>query len=186
MKGYFLFVKLVCLVSLAGCASNRDLIATASLATRNDVFTEIASSEAPAGKAIVDISFSVKRNSSRFMWITNKHSDPSYRMHLNICGQTTILDAEPVLEVKEPVDSNVSESGTGWKYHFSKRIALTPGKHKLTIVLPIDDVIVEREIDLSAGVNTITVTPVYSRRNLRPFKGENFTAGVKSLDLIVK
>lgn len=186
MRTNILFVLMVVIASLVGCASNRDLIVKASLATRNDVFTEIAGSEAPAGKAIADISLLVKSNSSRFMWITNKHTDPPYRVHLNIDGQATILETEPVLEDKDPVDLNVPESGIGWKYHFSKRIALAAGKHKLTIALPIDDVIVEREIELHPGVNAITVAPVYSRRNLRPFKGENFTAGVKSLDITVK
>jgi hypothetical protein len=79
----------------------------------------------------------------------------------------------------------VPESGTGWKYQFSKRVALAPGKHKLTIALPIDDVIVEREVELRSGINSITVVPVYKKRLLRPYKGQNFTAGVKTLELTV-
>lgn len=89
----FLFVT-----SISGCVSNRDLIASASLASRGDAFTEEASLEAPPGKAIVDINFSVKSNSSRFMWIYNKHTDPPYCVLVNICGQTTVLEAEPILE----------------------------------------------------------------------------------------
>jgi len=177
---------MVVVASLTGCASNRDLIAKTSLATRNDVFTEISSPEAPAGKSIADISFSAKSNSSRFMWITNKHTDPPYRVHLNIDGQATVLEAEPVLEDKSPVDRTVPESGTGWKYQFRKRIALAPGKHNMTIALPVDDVIVEREVELRSGINSITLMPIYNKRNLRPYKGENFTAGVKTLDVMVK
>lgn len=180
-----LLAAMLVVTAISGCASNRDLIAAASFTTRTDVFTEIASLEAPPGKAIVDINFSVKSNSSRFMWINNKHTDPPYRVLVNICGQTAVLDVEPVLEDKSPVDSNVPESGTGWRYRFSKRIALDPGKHKLTIALPIDDVIVEREVELRSGTNIIAVSPVYNRRNLRPFKGANFTAGVKTLELTV-
>lgn len=171
--------------AVSGCANNRDLIAKASLATRNDVFAEAVSPETQSGKAIIDIKFAVKSNSSRFMEIYNKHSNPPYRVHVNIDGQVLILEAEPVLEDKYPADNNLPESGTGWKYQFSKQIVLPPGKHKLTIALPIDDVIVEREIDLRVGTNTITMTPVYNKRSYRPYKRQNFTAGVKTLDLTV-
>lgn len=175
---------MVCMV-VSGCASNRDLIAKASITTRNDVLIEATSPETQAGKAILDLAFSVKSNSYRFVEMYGKHSDPPYRVHLNVDGQTLILEAEPVLEDKSPVDSNVPESGTGWKYQFSKRVALAPGKHKLTIALPIDDVIVEREVELRSGINSITVVPVYKKRMLRPYKGQNFTAGVKTLELTV-
>lgn len=171
--------------AISGCANNRDLIAKASLATRSDVFTEAVSPETQHGKAIMDIKFAVKSNSSRFMEIYNKHSNPPYRVHVNIDGQVSILEAEPVLEDKSPADVNSPESGTGWKYQFSKRIALAPGKHKLTIVLPVEDVIVEREIDLRVGTNTVTVTPVYNKRSFRPYKRQNFTAGVKTLGITV-
>jgi len=171
--------------AVSGCANNRDLIAKASFATRNDVFTDAISPETQSGKAIIDIKFAVKSNSSRFMEIYNKHSNPPYRVHVNVDGQVLILEAEPVLEDKSPADTHLPESGTGWKYQFSKRIALTPGKHKLTIALPIDDVIVEREIDLRVGANTITMTPVYNKRSFRPYKRQNFTAGVKSVEVLV-
>lgn len=80
----------------------------------------------------------------------------------------------------------VPESGTGWKYEFSKRIAIAPGKHKLTVALPVDDVIVEQEIVLREGANTLSLKPIYKERLLRPYKGENFSAGVKTLELTVK
>jgi hypothetical protein len=172
-------------VAISGCANNRDLIANASIATRSDVFTEVENSAAEGGKAIADFSFSVKSNSYYLMGAYGKHTAPPYRMHLNIDGQTTVLEAAPVLEDKDPVDSKMSESGTGWKYQFSKRIALAPGKHRLTIALPIDDVIVEREIEVRPGINKITVTPVYKRKMLRPYKGENFSAGVKTVEVTV-
>lgn len=185
MNGWMTGAALLLCVAASGCANNRDLIAKASLASRNDVFTEVVRSDAQAGRAIVDFTFSVKSNSYRFIETYGRHTDPPYRVLVNICGQTVVLDAEPVLEDKSPVNSNVPESGIGWKYQFSKRIALDPGKHKLTIALPIDDVIVEREVELHPGTNIIAVSPVYNRRNLRPFKGANFTAGVKTLEITV-
>jgi hypothetical protein len=176
---------MLCIVA-SGCANNRDLIAKTSIATRNDVFTEVMSADSQAGKAIIDFSFAVKSNSYYLMGKYGKHTTPPYHVILNVCGQTTVLEVEPILEDKSPVDSKVPESGIGWKYQFNKRIALAPGKHTLTIALPIDDVVVEREIELRSGTNSVSVQPIYSRRNLRPYKGENFTAGVKSLDIIVK
>jgi len=170
---------------ITGCASNRDLATTSLSSTKSDVFSEIASSEVQPGKAITDIAFLVKSNSSRFLENYNKHSNPPYRVYLNIDGQTTILVAEPVLEDKSPIDSSAPESGIGWKYQFSKRIALSPGKHKLTIALPVDDVIVERDVELRAGNNVIALKPIYNERSLRPYKGQTFTAGVKSLEVLV-
>lgn len=177
-------VFMLCIVA-SGCANNRDLIAKTSTATRSDVFTEVVNSDVQAGKAIIDFSFAVKSNSYYLMGTYGKHTVPPYRVLLNICGQVTVLEAEPILEDIGPVDSKVSESGTGWKYQFSKQIALAPGKHRVTIALPIDDVIVEREIELRPGINKVIVTPVYNRKMLRPYKGENFTAGVKTVDVTV-
>jgi len=166
----------------SGCASNKDLIAKASLGNRQDVFTETVGKNVLPGQAVADITFSVKSNSSRVLWIYNKHTDPPYRLHLNIDGQTTVLEAEPVLEDKSPIDASVPESGIGWKYNFNKRITLAPGKHKMTIALPVNDVIVAQEIVLREGKNTVILKPVYKKKTLRPYKGENFVAGVKTIE----
>lgn len=185
MKRNLIFTGMIMIAALivSGCASNRDLIAKTSLESRQDVFAEAFGKEVQSGNATADIKLSVKSNSARFMWMYFKHTDPPYRVHLNIDGQTVILDAEPVLEDKSPIDSKVPESGTGWKYEFSKRIAIAPGKHKLKVALPVDDVIVEQEVLLREGANTIIFKPIYKRRLLRPYKGENFTAGVKTVEV---
>lgn len=184
-KSILVGVALLAGFVISGCANNRELIVSSSHATRNDVFSEVSGSETGSGKAIADIMFSVKSNSSRFAEMNIKHSKPPYRVHVTIDGQTAILEAEPVLEDVSSADSSAPESGTGWKYKFSKRIALAPGKHELTIAIPVDDVIVKQEITLRAGVNTVTVIPVYKKKMLRPYKGQNFTAGVKTLKVMV-
>ena len=167
---------------IGGCTHNPILTAQTA---REDVFAEITSSEAGLGKAIAEIKFTVKSNSSRFLEIYNKHSNPPYRVLLNIDGQATVLEAEPILEDKAPIDPTTPESGIGWKYQFSKRIAIVPGKHILTIALPVDGVLVAREIELRAGINTISMMPVYGKRLLRPYDGQNFSAGVKSVEVVV-
>lgn len=171
---------------ISGCANNRELIAKASIGSRQDVFSDVHGKEVMPGKAIIDLAFSVKSNAYYFIGTYGKHSDPPYRVHLNIDGQTTVFETEPVLEDKSPVDPKVPDSGTGWKYQFSKRIALAPGKHKFTIALPVDDLIVEQEIALKDGVNSISLKPIYKKKSLRPYKGENFTAGVMSVEVLVE
>jgi hypothetical protein len=116
----------------------------------------------------------------------NKHSNPPYRVNVNIDGQVVTLESEPVLEDKSPIDSSVPESGTGWKYQFNKRLSLALGTHHIIIALPADDVLVEREIALRAGVNSIIISPVYKRTSLRPFKGQNFKAGVRTVEVAVE
>ncbi len=177
---------LIFCVVASGCANNRDLIAKTSIATRSDVFTEAVNSGVQTGKAIVDFSFVVKSNSYYLMGTYVKHTAPPYRVYLNIDGQTVVLEAEPVLEDKSPIDSSIPESGIGWKYDFSRRITLAPGKHKMTIALPVNDVIVEQEIVLREGKNTIVLKPVYKKKALRPYNGENFVAGVKTLEISVQ
>jgi len=166
-----------------GCAANHELPTMASRSTRNNVFSEISNSEAKKDEAITNIEFSVKSISLRMFEFYAKHSDPPFRVYLNIDGQTTILDTEPVLEKQAPAGSNTSESGTGWRYQFNKRIAIAPGKHKLTIMIPVDNVTVERDIELHAGVNTITLIPIYKKISSRPHRRQHFSGGVRTLEI---
>lgn len=186
-KSIFLGVALIVGIVISGCATNQELTSTIlSLSTKNGVFSETSSSETETGNATTDIVFSVKSISSRFFETYTKHSNPPFRIYLNIDGQTTILDSEPVLENKSSINPNIPESGTGWRYQFNKRIALAPGKHKLTIAIPVDDVLVERDIALHAGANTITLVPVYKDKSpRRPSKYQHFSAGVKALQVLI-
>ena len=177
MKTTFNFTCLICIIMIAGllvsgCANKQGLATKPLIERKQDVFADVLEKERTSGKAVTNISFTVKSNSSRFLWFYNKHTDPPFTLNLTIDGQVTVLEAEPVLEDISPIDSTVPESGTGWKYQFSKQIALAPGKHKLTVALPVDEVIVEKEIVLREGANSIIVKPIYKRTLLRPYKGE--------------
>lgn len=180
LSGFFLIALVI-----SGCANNRELIPTPPLSTRNDVFSEISSSEVKVSEATTNIVFSVKSISLRFFEFYIKHRNPPFRVYLNIDGQTTILDSAPILEDQSPAGSTTPESGTGWRYQFNKRIAIAPGKHKLTIAIPVDNVTVERDIELHSGANTITLIPVYKKISSRPYKRQHFSAGVKTLEVIV-
>jgi len=172
-------------IVISGCANKPEFSGSSSLSSKNDVYSDTSPSEAESGKALVNLMFTVKSNSARFAEIYVKHSNPPYRVHVNIDGQSMILESEPVLEDKAPIDPNLPESGTGWKYTFSKQLALAPGKHMLTIALPIDKVLVEGEIEVQAGMNTISLKPLYNKKLLRPSKSQSFSAGVKTVEVAV-
>lgn len=184
-KSIILGATLIAIIGISGCAANREINKVSSLSTRNDIFSETSDSKTESSKAITDINFSVKSISSRLFETYAKHSDPPFRVYLNIDGQTTILESEPVLEDSQK-NHNIPESGTGWRYHFNKRIVLSPGKHKLTIEIPVDNVVVEHEIELHAGANTLTIIPVYKDKSpRRPSKYQHFSAGVKALQVLI-
>ena len=114
------------------------------------------------------------------------HTNPPFQVYLSIDGQTILLESEPVLEDQSPIDPNKPESGTGWRYNFNKQITIAPGKHKLTVEIPISDVVVRQDIELHAGINTLTLIPVYKKRSIRPYNGQNFTAGIATLEISTK
>ena len=186
-KSVLLGIALIAGLVSSGCVTHRENTPVAPMTTRSDVFSETSSSAAEIGTTTADIVLSVKSLSSHFFGIYYKHSDPPFRVYLNIDGQTAILDTEPVLEDNLSVDPNTPESGTGWRYQFNKRITLAPGKHKLTISIPVDDLIEEHDIELHAGANTLTLVPVYKKRSSqRPHPTQHFSAGVKTLQVIIK
>jgi len=178
-------VAMIAGFALAGCANNREQLVQSVHSNGNEIFSGAAVSKAEPGMANVDFSFSVKNNAARFAWMSFKHRNPPFRVHVTLDGKTTILNAEPKWDDVGALLANVAESGAGWKYQFSTRFAVTPGRHKLSIALPVEQVVVERTIEVRAGENTIIVHPVYQKKLLRPYKGHHFSAGVETLDVRV-
>lgn len=185
MRTLAIVASLLVVAFMAGCAGNMNAIIKASESTRQDVFQEYSASKATTGKALLKIAFPVKSFKTRIVNTYSKHSNPPYTVTINIDDQAIVLTDEPVLEDLSGDFMKNPEVGTGWKYNFSKVLLLEPGKHKLTIVLPIDDMFVEREVELHVGTNTINMVPVYNKRLLRPFKGQHFSAGVKTVEITI-
>lgn len=179
----FKMFAVLCLLTLTSCAGHHNAVVKSFAGDKQGVFEEVKTKEVPPGLAIVELSCEVKSNSSVFLWLHNKHTDPPYRVYLDIDGQTSILETAPVFEDKPSNIENDPERGAGWKYRFVTTIALAPGKHKIRIGLPAHGVTVEREIVLSEGRNRITASPVYKKKILRPYRGQHFSAGVETLDL---
>ena len=166
---------------LTGCAGNRDMIAKASVSARQDVFQEAKAAQPAASKALLKVEFSVKNFKARFVENYIKHTDPPYTALLNIDGQTVVLSDEPVLE-DLPGDFKVNpEVGTGWKYNFKKTLELQPGKHRVSIAVPLSNVIVEKEIDLKEGENTLKITPAYMASVIRYRDSPRFSHGLRGV-----
>lgn len=169
------------LASLAGCAGNRDLIAQISIPSRQDVFQEVQTRPAAPGKAVLRVEFSVKNFKSRFINSYSKYTDPPYMAVLNIDGQTTVLSDEPELEDLPGDFKDNPEVGIGWRYDFKKTLLLQPGKHHVSIALPISDVILEKEILLKEGDNILKLSPVYNTPIMRYPKFPRFSKGLRGI-----
>jgi hypothetical protein len=166
---------------LTGCAGNNDLIAKASTNSRQDVFQEAQNTQGITGKAVLNLEFPVKNFKSRFVNSYSKHTDPQYTIVLNIDGQTTVLSVDPVLEDLPGDFKKNPEVGTGWKYNFKKTLTLQPGKHRVSIAIPVSDVIIEKEIDLKEGENNLKILPTYIASISRYPNFSRFSHGLRGI-----
>jgi hypothetical protein len=181
MRTLIIVVTMVTLASMTGCAGNRDLIVKSSIASRQDVFQEVQATPVLPGKAVLKVEFAVKNFKARFINIYFKHTEPAYTAVLNIDGQITVLSDEPVLEDLPGDFKENPEVGTGWKYNFKKTLLLQPGKHNVSIAVPVSGVIVEKEIDLKEGENILALSPFYYAPVSRYPNYPRFTKGLRGI-----
>lgn len=177
----FIGTALLLGLTISGCAGNRDAIAKASLTTREDVFQQAQSTEPATGGALLKVEFPVKANKSSFITTYYKYENPPFTITVNIDGQATVVTAEPILEKLAGDFKENPEAGTGWKYTFNKSLVLQPGKHHVTVAVPLADVIIERDIDLKAGENFLKLTPVYSASVSKYSRYPHFNKGLKGI-----
>lgn len=173
------------MVSLSGCAGNGNAVVKAGESTRQNVFREASDSTTTSGKALLKIDFPVKNIKARIATTYFKHSDPLYTVTINIDGQAIVLKDEPVLEDLPWDFKDNPEAGTGWKYVFKKELLLEPGKHHMTITVPLSDVILEKDITLHAGTNMLQVTPEYRASPMRDRNYPKFNLGLNTLKLML-
>jgi hypothetical protein len=163
MKSLLIMVLVLAVMSvMTGCAGNRNAVVKAGESTRQDVFREVSEPKDISGKALLKIEFPVKGFKARFINTYIKHSDPPYTVTLNIDGQSVVLSNEPVLEDLPGDFMKNPEAGTGWKYNFKKELLLEPGKHHVIIVVPLSDVVIEKDVTLNTGVTQMQLIPVYN------------------------
>lgn len=179
MKSSVIMTLVFAMVCMTGCAGNRNAVVKAGESTRQDVFQEVSAPKAIAAKALLKIEFPVKGYKARFINTYFKHSDPPYTVTINIDGQSVMLTAEPVLEDLPGDFMKNPEAGTGWKYNFRKELLLEPGKHHLTIAVPLADVITEKDVTLNAGANLMQLIPVYNASVSRYPNYPRFSHGLR-------
>jgi hypothetical protein len=167
------------LASMSGCAGNRNAVVKAAESTRQDVFQQVTEAKATSDKALLIIEFPVKNFKARFVNTYFKHGDPPYTVTINIDGQPVVLTNEPVLEDLPGDFMKNPEAGTGWKYNFRKELLLEPGKHHVTIAVPLSDVILEKDVILIAGKNQLQLNPVYNTSISRYPNHPRFSHGLR-------
>lgn len=182
MKRIIVLIGAVALgLAVAGCTGNREAIAKASLTSRQDVFQQTQVSQPALGQAVLKVEFPVKANKSFFINTYIKYENPPYTVSVNIDGQAMTINAEPVLEDLPGDFRENPEVGTGWKYIFRETLVLQPGKHHITVAVPVSDVIIEKEMDIKEGENTLKLAPVYNSPVSKYSRYPRFSKGLKSI-----
>jgi len=183
MRTVALMAALLVLAFIPGCAGNGNTLIKTTDSARQDVFREVSDSSYTSGTALLTIDFPVKNFKARFINTYIKHSDPPYTVTINIDGQSVELTNEPVLEDLPGDFMKNPEAGTGWKYTFNKKLLLEPGKHHITIAVPLSDVAVEKDVTLNAGTNLLQLVPVYNASVSRYPNHSRFNHGLNRVEL---
>lgn len=170
-------------LGIAGCAGNRDAITKASFNSRQDIFQQTHSVQPVDGKALLNVEFPVKNYKSYFINTYTKYENPPYTVTINIDGQAAEVSAEPVLENMPGDFRDAPEVGTGWKYVFKRAFVLQPGKHHIIVAVPLSDVIIEKNLDLKEGANSLQLAPVYNTPVSKYSRYPRFSKGLRSISV---
>ncbi|MBT1074249.1 hypothetical protein [Geobacter grbiciae] len=184
-KAIFLALLLIAAM-LSACAQNVELIKSASVTTRNDVFQELPEKVAiPPGYADLYIFASLKTHRPGVYPTEKKsHGTAEYMLLINIDGQATRIRGKLKEEESEPRFLRDPEAGEGIRYNFRKDVRLRAGPHRIAVAIPEDDIIIVNEVTLPEGSsNILLMEPVYGttamRRRPAFYGGTSFTQGVK-------
>ncbi|ABL01243.1 hypothetical protein [Pelobacter propionicus] len=181
MRIIILVAWAIVMVSIAGCAGNRETVLKATAQTRHDIFQVVPSSQIVPGKALLKIEFPIKTYKARLGGKYFKHNDPPYTAIVNIDGQTVELTDEPVLEDLSGDFMKNPEVGTGWKYVFKKILQLKPGSHRITIAIPLSNIVTEKSINLKDGENILKIGPKYITPVSRYSRYPRFSHGLSGI-----
>jgi len=174
---------LIAALLTGGCAGSGHRAAGSTLAGRQDLFHEAPELLPPEHGALLDIEFSVKANRARVVTSYLKHTDPPYTATVTIDGQSIELTDEPSLE-ETPGDSRVNpEAGVGWRYRFRKKLLLPPGRHQMTISVPLSAIHTEKTIELEKGLNYLKIVPIYDASLVRDRNVPKFSRGMRGVAL---
>jgi hypothetical protein len=178
-------LSLIVLSTLMGCAGNHEAISRITIDSRQDVFQVTSKSQAVPGKALLNIEFPVKANKAYVFGSAIKHDNPPYNVVINIDGQAVELADEPILENIPGHHDDNPEAGKGWKYQFRKSLLIIPGTHRISIAVPLADVVVEKEVILREGGNLLQLVPTYKTSITRYPRSPWFTKGLRSISIML-
>ena len=188
MKRAIFAALLLALAILGACAQNHELITSLSATTRDDVFLELPEkAPIPAGYADLHVLASLKTHKPGIYPNEKKsHGTTDYMLLLNIDGQTTRIKGTLKEEDSEPRFLRDPEAGEGIRYNFRKDVRLKAGPHKISVIIPDDDVIVANGVILTEGSsNILFLEQIYGaavRRQRPAFYGvTGFFQGIKGL-----
>lgn len=163
MKKLIILLSFLVVVAMNGCATNPELIRSASIGTRSDVFQELTDG-GPISQGYADLRIvsSLKTHRPGIYSARDIHGTPEYRLLLNIDGQATRIRGD--LQEENTVSRGIRdpEAGEGIRYRFNKNLRLKAGTHKIVIAIIEDEIAVEREITLTGGSsNRLELEPIY-------------------------
>jgi len=182
-------ILLLSLVVLGGCANTYGAIQDNRTSIRSNVFQELSEyASAPQGYADLRVNFVVKTHNADDGGPVDSHGTPDYPLLINIDGQAYEFRGAMQRERKEPAHLTDPEAGSGTRYRFNKLLRLKPGKHRLAVALPDDQIIVIKELELKEELNSLELEPVYGKKfgARRPNweRGESFTEGIRGIKII--
>lgn len=193
MKRVLVYLSILAMGLTGGCAANPDLIKTACVGTRTDIFQELTvGSPVPSGYADLIIVSSLKTHNPGIYSLEKKksHGTPDYKLLFNIDGQVAEIAGVLREEDSEPRGLRDPEAGEGIRYSFRKEVRIKAGTHRIIIAVPEDNIAVERNLMLKEGsVNTLVLEPVYGATSPtgRPtyYSPTAFMCGVDGFRLIL-
>jgi hypothetical protein len=174
---------------ISGCAQSSALIKASSASVRSDVYHELTDGRPVAdGYAGLSLSSSLKTHKPGVYSAKDIHGTPDYKLLLNIDGQVTEISGTLRDENLEPRGFRDPEAGEGIRYVFRKTVRLKTGTHRIVVVLPGDNIAIEREISLSQGINNLVLEPVYgavaAKRRPGFYGVTSFYEGIRGFSVI--
>jgi hypothetical protein len=162
MGKWFICALLVAVAVTSGCATGNELIKMSSISTRGDVF-QVRSDGGPVADGYSELSLtsSLKTHKPGLYSAKDVHGTADYKLLLNIDGQVTEIRGALREENIEPRGLRDPEAGEGIRYIFRETVRLKSGTHRIVVVVPGDNIAIEREITLSAGINNLVLEPIY-------------------------
>ncbi|HEY3309245.1 MAG TPA: hypothetical protein VGJ93_12385 [Desulfuromonadaceae bacterium] len=155
-----------------------------------DAALEIAgATKAVIGYADLNIYSSVKTHKPGIYSSKDAHGTPDFKLLLSIDDQPVVLQGRLQKDDGEKRHLHDPEAGEGVRYHFDQKVRLKTGTHKIVVVIPEDDLKIEKEISISEGRHSLALEPIYGsipvKRQAGLFGSTSFREGIRTIRLVL-